>query len=163
MQRAGQGGGILAPSLGVITKSETKAEDGGQTPQEFSEPSSLVPEFYKVPVASDPGPEGGLKATDLAWTLSTCLSPRSFIRSVHSAFPRSLISLSRAGGLFLLQVLTAPTEALTHERAEMSLLQFRQRLPLAKSPADPWPFPLHRAMEGSEIKDSIFMCENPHY
>ena len=77
MQRAGQGGGILAPSLGVITKSETKAEDGGQTPQEFSEPSSLVPEFYKVPVASDPGPEGALKAADLAWTLSRACHHRA--------------------------------------------------------------------------------------
>lgn len=61
----------------MITGPETKAEDGGQTPQEFSEPSSLVPEFYKVPVASDTGLEGALKATDLAWTLSTPLSPRS--------------------------------------------------------------------------------------
>lgn len=90
----GQGGRILAPRLREITKSETKAKNGDQTPQEFAEPSSLVPEFYKVPVASDTGLEGALKATDLAWTLSTSLSPQSFTQSIGSAFPGSLISLS---------------------------------------------------------------------
>ena len=89
-----RGGRILAPRLREITKSETKARDGDQTPQEFAEPSSLVPEFYKVPVASDTGLEGALKATDLAWTRSTSPSPQSFTQSIGSAFPGSLISLS---------------------------------------------------------------------
>lgn len=53
-QRAGLGGGISASDSDVIIgRSETKAEGGSQTPQEFSEPSGLVPRSYKVPVASE--------------------------------------------------------------------------------------------------------------
>lgn len=50
MQTAGQGGGTPAPGSEIDAyylsrRSETNAEGGGQTPQEVSEPSSLVPGF----------------------------------------------------------------------------------------------------------------------
>lgn len=87
MQSAGQGGGIPAPGSEIgahslSRRSETRAEGGGQTPQGFSEPSSLVPGFYKVPVASDTGLEGSLQATHLAWPGS--------IRHQHTAYPAVL-------------------------------------------------------------------------
>lgn len=142
------------PMAGGQWPGRQKRVPGGETVKRRS--AVWVLGFYKVPVASDAGLEGGLKATDLAWT---CSAPHQRAAPpTVLVVPGSLFSLSRAGGPSLLQ-------SLPHlQKLEEVLLPFRKLLPpTSKAVQMSGHVPLQRSMGCSEIKDSIFMCENPLY
>lgn len=75
-------------------KIETKAKDGDQTPQEFAEPSSLVLEFIRCQWLQTQALKEPSKLLIWPGRSPTSYHPQSFIQSIGSAFPGSLISLS---------------------------------------------------------------------